>query len=283
MKTTALITLSILAIALAAGCADDAGSGSNNGANNGNNGVNNGNNGVNNGNNGVNNGNNGVNNGNNGVNNGNNGANNGNNGNNGVNNGNNGQDAEIIECQEACGRVAACEELIEACGEDVASQFETDCRETACPDDANRAQILAVAALPCGTVVPLAIDGFGLGEACGGEGGGLADAYAAATDACEAACGAYAGDQCIADYPLEDCVAECDYAGFIPEFYPEITDDAAGVACIDAWIALEECLETASCEDVQLFFETEDLESDYPCKETDTAILDACTAFEGGE
>ncbi len=168
MRTLLLVTTLLLAATLCA-CGDDASDSGNNGvANNGNNGVNNGNNGANNGNNGVNNG---VNNGNNGANNGNNGVNNGvNNGNNGANNGanngdNNGGDP-LVECQAVCDRVAMCEELIEACGEETAAALQGACRDTACTDDETRDQILAVGGLPCSVIVPQAIEAFGVQDQC---------------------------------------------------------------------------------------------------------------------
>ena len=127
-------------------------------------------------------GNNAGNNDNNVTNNGNNSNNVTNNGNNVTNNGNNvtNNADPVAECQRLCGVVTACQEFLDACGADVAAQANTGCM-AACADDADaRAQILAVGNLPCATVVPLAIDGFGLAAACGGGNNGgecTADAF----------------------------------------------------------------------------------------------------------
>jgi len=172
----------------------------------------------------------------------NNGSNNSNNGtisNNGTNNSNNGTD-EVALCQELCGTVTACQEFLDACGESVATQALSAC-QTACADDAEvRAQILAVGNLPCATVVPLAIDGFGLTEVCTGAETacdtycGLVqthcsgdDALYADDDACQAACAAFAttgsdgdttGDtlQCRtyhAGAAADDAATHCPHAG----------------------------------------------------------------------
>ena len=72
---------------------------------------------------------------------------------------------QIATCRDVCTRVASCDEFILACGEAVATQAEMDC-QAGCEDDEGRPQILAVAAVPCDVVTPLAIDGFGLTDIC---------------------------------------------------------------------------------------------------------------------
>ncbi len=90
--------------------------------------------------------------------------------NNDVNNDENNDVDPVAECQ------AVCDNLLEMCSaaleescpfEDARGQVPAAC-DAACEDDNGRAQITAAAGLPCDAVIPLAIDGFGLADACQG-------------------------------------------------------------------------------------------------------------------
>ena len=182
-------------------------------------------------------------------------------------------------CRGVCNEVIACQPLIDACGEDNAADLGRACRGICNNDPPGRGPILALRGLSCEAVTPLAIARFEFEEACGFE---VEDAYAAAIEAadaaCTAGCNAYAGDQCLVDFPLQECLDGCDYAPFMSEAYPNLTEDAEGALCVEAYTALESCLGELSCEDVQGYFDAE--EAPYPCQEPDEAIFDTCAPFE---
>jgi hypothetical protein len=69
------------------------------------------------------------------------------------------------ECEDVCDEVSACPELLDACGEVLTGAVNAQCKE-ACADPDGRGQILAAAGLPCGVVADLALDGFGIKNAC---------------------------------------------------------------------------------------------------------------------
>ena len=77
------------------------------------------------------------------------------------NNGNNGVD-DVQRCMDACNRAALCQEFEAACGAAIVDGFRRSCVDACETDAAARTQVLALADLPCGTVVPLAIEGFSL-------------------------------------------------------------------------------------------------------------------------
>ncbi len=76
----------------------------------------------------------------------------------------------IAECEAACTNLGTTcrEDFLAECPTEVVDQLIPGCQQ-ACADENARAQITAVAALPCATVVPLAIDGFGLSDLCADE------------------------------------------------------------------------------------------------------------------
>ena len=189
---------------------------------------------------------------------------------------------DVALCQATCTEVAACPGLVELCSEEILAQVEAGCQQGCAEDEGARAQILAAAGLPCEVVEPLAIDGFGLNDLCGGDfepSEDLQQALDAASAACEAGCNAYAGDQCLGeDLTLESCLGLCDYETFFSEEFFDLDDETA-IACANAFTALEVCLEVLSCEDVRIYFTT-DGEEEYPCQTEDEAIFTECEGTE---
>jgi MYXO-CTERM domain-containing protein len=72
---------------------------------------------------------------------------------------------EIAACNSACETLGMCPQFAEMCPAEIVPQLVPGCQE-ACQDPEARVQITQVSALPCETVVPLAIEGFGLEEVC---------------------------------------------------------------------------------------------------------------------
>ncbi len=90
--------------------------------------------------------------------------------NNDQNNDVNNDAGDIQACQDACTQVAGCQELIDACGEDVVAQALTQCQGLCEQDPQARAQITQAGAAPCAVVTPIVIEQFGLADLCGGDG-----------------------------------------------------------------------------------------------------------------
>jgi hypothetical protein len=139
-----------------------------------------------------------------------------NNADNNTNNANNND--PVAECQAACTTLAGTcgEEFAAICPAEVVEQIEPGCRE-ACNDPAAQAQIIQAANLPCDIVVPLAVEGFGLGEVCQPE-----------QDPCETVC---------------DSLAQC----------PELTDACDG-AIVEGVVA--ECKQECAGEDRETILAT---------------------------
>lgn len=122
--------------------------------------------------------------------------------NNGTNNGANNGANDVQRCLDTCTRVAMCQELEAACGAEVVDGFRATCIDVCENDVDGRTRVLAGADLPCGTVVPLVIDGFSL--VCDSR---CDNACAAPADSCEDAVAvSYSG--------AGNCVGDdaCDYA-----------------------------------------------------------------------
>jgi hypothetical protein len=75
------------------------------------------------------------------------------------------EEEDLQRCFEACDFITSCEEFVERCGPDVTDEIRELCFE-ACSDPEAREQIAQAGQFSCEQVVPLAIDGFGLGDVC---------------------------------------------------------------------------------------------------------------------
>ncbi len=131
--------------------------------------------------------------------------------------------------------MAACPELIEACGAEVAAQAEAACQAACAQDEEALAVILSVGDLACEVVVPQAINFFGLSEVCVPEPDPEVCDDGADND----------GDE---DVDCDD--ADCtDDPACLPD--PEVCDDGSdndedgAIDCRD-----EDCVEAPACQEV---------------------------------
>ena len=79
--------------------------------------------------------------------------------------GNNDFEPDLERCFETCAFIGSCDEFHERCGSDIVEEIVDQCFGL-CEDEGARQQINAANGLPCDVVIPLAIDGFGLGDVC---------------------------------------------------------------------------------------------------------------------
>ena len=84
---------------------------------------------------------------------------------------------ELERCQAVCSTVAACPEIIDACGAEVAGGLEMACQDQFCADAEALQLVLALEGVPCETAVPLAIGQLPeeLTSQCNGGGDPCAD------------------------------------------------------------------------------------------------------------
>ncbi len=86
--------------------------------------------------------------------------------NNDVNNDENNDVDPVAECQAQCEVVAACQDIVDLCG-DLVPQVVAGCQQACEESEDARGQINATIGLECSVVAPLAISGFELEELCG--------------------------------------------------------------------------------------------------------------------
>ncbi len=72
---------------------------------------------------------------------------------------------DLERCFDVCFFVTSCDEFVDRCGEEVTDQVLGACLD-ACQDPGAREQIVQAEGFGCETIVPLAIDAFGLGDVC---------------------------------------------------------------------------------------------------------------------
>ncbi len=70
-------------------------------------------------------------------------------------------DDEVFECQQICEEIFSCEEFFDRCDDETVFDALQLCFD-ACQDRGFREQVFAAEGLPCESIVPAVIDGFGL-------------------------------------------------------------------------------------------------------------------------
>ncbi len=172
---------------------------------------------------------------------------------------------QIRLCQNICETVAECGEFLDACGEDVVEQALNTCFEV-CEDDATRPSIIGVSGLPCDVVVPIAIDSFGLADACGG-GGSCDNVFC---DAPPASCDGNTAVSFTDNGVCDPESGECDFGGV------EQRQDCGAQVC-DGGVCVD-----VNDEDLSIYALQNDADPNHPAVDSDVVVNNVIVSANAG-